>query len=175
MFVPLHAIADVTNAPMNYFAETHHVSSPTAGVRIIGRLRHGITPAQAAGRLDSLPATVTGLERAATRARLGLTPLDVAARTRATKAGLVTFARLLAATVSLTLFVGCGTVALLLFVRVKARRVELATCIALGASSAARARVRPRGAVVAEWARSRRCRCPGGRRAGCGRSSCRVA
>ena len=136
VFVPLHAIADVTDVPMNYFADTNHVSSPTAGVRIIGRLRDGITPAQAAGRLDSLPATVPGLERGGARTRLGLTPLDVAARTGATKAGLVTFARLLAATVSLTLLVGCGTVALLLFVRVEARRAELATCIALGASAA---------------------------------------
>ena len=135
VFVPLHAIADVTDVPMNYFAETNHVSSPTAGVQIIGRLRDAITPAQAAGRLDSLPATVPGLERAGTQIRLGLTPLDVAARTGATKAGLVTFARLLAATVSLTLLVGCGTVALLLFVRIEARRAELATCLALGASA----------------------------------------
>ena len=109
VFVPLHAIADVTDVPMNYFAETNHVSSPTAGVQIIGRLRDAITPAQAAGRLDSLLATVPGLERAGARTRLGLTPLDLAARTGATKAGLVTFACLLAATVALTLLVGCGT------------------------------------------------------------------
>ena len=161
---------------MNYFAETNHVSSPTAGVQIIGRLRDAITPAQAAGRLDSLPATVPGLERRGAQSRLGLTPLDIAARTGATKAGLVTFARLLAATVSLTLLVGCGTVALLLFVRVEARRVELATCIALGASSARLvARVRPRGRRGGRGRRARGVPMSWGCCAGCGRSSCRAA
>ena len=145
VFVPLHAIADVTDVPMNYFAETNHVSSPTAGVQIIGRLRDGITPAQAARRLDSLPPTVPGLERRGAQSRLGLTPLDIAARTGATKAGLVTFARLLAATVSLTLLVGCGTVALLLFVGSRrgapsSRPVSPLAPLRRGSSAASRSR-----------------------------------
>ena len=135
VFVPLHAIADVTGVPMNYFAETNHVSSPTAGVQIIGRLRDAITPAQAAGRLDRLPATVPGLERSghADQARPHAARPRGADRGHEGRAGDVRAPP--GRDRGLTLLVGCGTVALLLFVRIEARRAELATCLALGASA----------------------------------------
>ena len=109
------------------------------------------------------------------RTRLGLTPLDIAARTGATKAGLVTFARLLAATVSLTLLVGCGTVALLLFVRVEggarsSRPASRSVPRRHGWSAASRSRP--------PWwrgpRRSRPSQRPGHCCARCGRSSCRA-
>ena len=64
--------------------------------------------------------------------RIGLTPLDVAVLAGVTRAGLDTFAVVLAATVGLLLVVGCAAVALLLFVRIEARRTEFATRLALG-------------------------------------------
>ena len=68
--------------------------------------------------------------------RVGLTPLDVAVLAGVRRAGLDTFATVLAATVGLLLVVGCAAVALLLFVRIEARRTEFATRLALGGSVA---------------------------------------
>ena len=41
LYLPLHTIGDVASPLMNYFAEDGHVSSPTAGLRVYGRLGAG--------------------------------------------------------------------------------------------------------------------------------------
>lgn len=138
LYLPLHVIGDVSSPLINYFAEESHVSSPTSGLRVFGRIADGVDPASAVARLSAAASGTQpagGLHVDATT-RVGVTPLDVAVLARATRAGLATFVQLLAATVSLLLLVGCAAVALLLFVRIEARRTEFATRLALGGSVA---------------------------------------
>ncbi|MEO5821047.1 MAG: ABC transporter permease [Vicinamibacteraceae bacterium] len=136
LYIPLHTIGDVSSPLMNYFAEEGHVSSPTAGLRVFGRLADDADAAPAVARLTAAAsrAQERGSLRVDRETRVGVTPLDVAVLAAATRAGLATFAQLLAATVGLLLLVGCAGVALLLFVRIEARRTEFATRLALGGS-----------------------------------------
>ncbi len=138
LYLPLHTIGDVSGPLMNYFAEESHPSAPTAGLRVYGRLGTGVDPAVAVARLSAVVSRTEepGSPRERRMPRVGVTPLDVAVLARATRAGLDTFAQVLAATVGLLLVVGCAAVALLLFVRIEARRVEFATRLALGGSVA---------------------------------------
>jgi predicted permease len=138
LYLPLQTIGTVASPLTNFFAEAGHVSSPTAGLRVFGHLSEGVGLASAVARLSAAasgPAAPVGLRLDKTT-RVGATPLDVAVLARATRAGLHRFAQVLAATVGLLLFVGCAAVALLLFVRIEARRTEFATRLALGGSVA---------------------------------------
>ena len=113
-YLPFHTIADVGSPWMNYLADPSHQMSPTAGTKIIARLRPG-------SRLR----TIDGVE---------LTPIQEAAVPAISRVSVTQFARLLAATVALLLLIGCCTVGMLLLVRTEARRDEFSLCSALGAS-----------------------------------------
>ena len=56
LYLPLHSIADVGGPFNNYFAEPGHASSPSSGVKIVGRLHTRDTAEGAAARLSGLPA-----------------------------------------------------------------------------------------------------------------------
>ena len=130
LYLPFHVIGDIGPAVTNYFADPGHRSSPTSGVRMVGRLAEHITAAQAAARLASLDASTN-----ASTSIYVLTPVQAAAVPYAARAGMAQFARLLGITVLLLLAIGCGTVGMLLLIRTEGRREELALCVALGASA----------------------------------------
>ena len=130
IFLPLETIADVGPAWTNYFADPQHTSSPTAGVRMVGRLRHGQTLEELRVRLAALgpPPEAGG------QISWSVIGIQTAAVPAVAREGAVRFARLLTATVGLLVLIGCTTVGLLLLVRTEARREEFATCLALGAT-----------------------------------------
>jgi predicted permease len=130
LYMPLHTIAEIAATGTNYFGDSSYPTAATAGLRIFGRVRDDDTAAQAAIRLAGLRVS-DGSESA----HLGLTPIAIAAMPEAIRAAMVQFGRLLTATVLLLLLVGSGTVGLLHLIRIEARRSELATCLALGAST----------------------------------------
>jgi putative ABC transport system permease protein len=134
MYLALHTIGDIGSPFTNYFADAGHQSSPTAGVKIVARLREGTTVAEAAGRVSTLrmPAAGGGWSSPG----FVLTSINDSAIPMTARAGMAQFTRLLGTTVALLLLIGCGTVGSLLLIRTEARREELATCIALGASRA---------------------------------------
>lgn len=136
MFLPLETIADVGPSTTNYFAESQHTSSPTAGLGIIGRVRAGQTFEEARARL----ALVVPLPGRGGQVPWHVTDIQSAAIPAVAREGTVRFARLLTATVGLLVLIGCSTVGLLLLVRTEARREEFATCLALGATRAQLAR-----------------------------------
>jgi predicted permease len=128
IYLPLETIADVGSPIVNYFATPEHGSSPTEGLTILGRTREGESAAQIGARLGTLPS----FNKAAASFRL--LPINTTAIPAAARENTAHFARLLAATVALLLLIGCSTVGMLLLVRTEARRVEFATCLALGAT-----------------------------------------
>ena len=128
LYLPLHTIADVVSTSTNYFAAASHASAPTAGLRIIGRLRADDRPALVAGRLSATLGSASP-----NASRLELTSINAAAVPAAARSGMVRFAQLLSATMALLMLVGCGTVGLLLLLRTETRVSEFATCLALGA------------------------------------------
>ena len=142
LFMPLHAIEDVTPGGNNYLEGARADRyAPTSWIRLAARLPAGTPLADVDGQLNALAA------REASGPRFGMVAADIAALPMATRDGVVRFTRLLSITVALILLVGCATVALLLLVRTEDRRIELATCLALGAS-----RARLMGGVALEGA-----------------------
>jgi putative ABC transport system permease protein len=129
-YLPLHTLGEIGSPLTNYFADPAHSSAPTSGVKVIALLRAGTTPSEATARLAGLDVP----PNAGKPALFGLTPIEISAIPVTARAGMNQFAGLLAATVSLLLLIGCGTVGMLLLVRTEARRDEFALCVALGAS-----------------------------------------
>ena len=134
VYLPLQTIADVGPSFFNYFASPDSGSSPTAGVTIVGRARPRETPEQIGNRLGALT-QLTRVNAVARALPINSTAVPLAARETTAH-----FARLLAGTVTLLLLIGCCTVGMLLLVRTEGRRLEFATCLALGASRAQLAR-----------------------------------
>jgi predicted permease len=134
IYLPLHTIGDIGSPFTNYFADAAHQTSPSAGVKMIARLRNGSAVAEAAARIATLQ--LPGAGAGWTSPGFVLTPINESAIPMAARPGMNQFARLLGTTVALLLLIGCGTVGMLLLIRTEARREELATCIALGASRA---------------------------------------
>lgn len=132
-YLPFHTIADVADPRMNYFALPNVFASPTAGVMLVGR--SSLPPPQLNARLAALPSLAGWGD-----ARLTASPIETEAIPAASRAGMIQFGRILAATVVLLLLAGCMTVGMLLLVRTEARRDEFAMCLALGASRARLAR-----------------------------------
>lgn len=130
LYVPLSVIGDVGSSGTNYFADPAHPALPTAGVRIVGRLRDGESPAQAVSRLAAAAASSEWLDGAS----LDVTPLASAALKGDARTGVVAFSRMLTGTVVLLLLLGCAAIGLGLLMAIESRRRELATCLALGAS-----------------------------------------
>ncbi|HJR60289.1 MAG TPA: ABC transporter permease [Vicinamibacterales bacterium] len=131
IYLPFHTIADINSPDTNYFAEKGARSSPTAGTMILGRLRPGTSASEALARVTALePPPPPG--RAAPQTVL--VDVNTAAVPEIARTGMIRFARLLAATVGLLLFIGCTTVGMLLLIRTEARSGEFAMCMALGAS-----------------------------------------
>ena len=131
-YLPLMTIADVGNKLTNYFAEAGHVSSPSSGIKLVGRLGPATSAEQAAARLAAVD--MPGYRPGHPKPAFVLTPIHVAATPARARAGMLEFTRLLGTTVALLLFIGCGTVGMLLLIRTEARREEMAVCVALGAS-----------------------------------------
>ena len=132
VYLPFMTIAGVGSSNTNYFAEAGHPSSPTAGVRLVGKLRKEMSGEQAAARLAGLD--LPNYRAGGPRPAYVLTPINQAATPARARAGMIEFTRLLGTTVALLLLIGCGTVGMLLLIRTEARREELALCVALGAS-----------------------------------------
>jgi putative ABC transport system permease protein len=132
VYLPIMTIADIGSPLTNYFAEAGHVSSPTSGVKLVGRLGPTTSAEQAAARLAALE--MPGYRPGHPKPAYVLTPINLAATPARARAGMLEFTRLLGTTVALLLFIGCGTVGMLLLIRTEARREELALCVALGAS-----------------------------------------
>ena len=131
LYLPFHTIGDVDAGLTNHFAEAGHPSSPTSGTQIVARLRIDTSAEQALARVTALDPAGAGR---GTRPVYALTPINRAAIPVRARAGMAQFARLLGTTVAFLLFIGCGTVGMLLLIRTEARREELALCVALGAS-----------------------------------------
>jgi predicted permease len=144
LYVAFHTIADIGSPRTNYFADSTHPSSPTAGMVIIGRLKHGASAREAGDQIGALPPVARRGER-----RLAL-PISVAAVPAAARPSMERFSTLLLVTVGLLLLIGCTTVGMLLLVRTEARRAEFAMCLALGASRVRLARgIALEGALLA--------------------------
>ena len=94
LYLPLHTIGDVSSPLTNFFAEDGHASSPTAGLRVFGRLPHGADAGPAVARLSAAASRTRerGDLPADDTTRVGLTPLDVAVLAGVRRAGLDTFA-----------------------------------------------------------------------------------
>jgi predicted permease len=132
LYLPFMTIADVGSPITNYFAEEGHPSSPTSGVKLVGKLGTETSAAQAGSRLAGLD--LPGYRAGSPRPAYVVTPINLAAIPSRARAGMMEFTRLLGTTVALLLLIGCGTVGMLLLIRTEARREELALCVALGAS-----------------------------------------
>src|SRR5205085_3472162 len=107
-----------------------HMSSPTSGVGIVGRLRKGHTLDEARARLATLGPPPGRIGKMSWH----VADIQTAAIPAVTREGTLRFASLLGGTVALLVLIGCATVGLLLLVRTEARREEFATCLALGAT-----------------------------------------
>lgn len=144
-YLPFHTIGDVVPGT-NYFADSDHNMSPTAGTVIIGRLRANESVSSSQARFSTLKLPSTS----PTQATIELTDANTAAIPAAARPAMSRFSQLLGSTVGLLLVIGCGTVGLLLLVRTEERRAEFATCLALGASRARLARgIALEGALLA--------------------------
>jgi predicted permease len=141
LFMPLYTIGEVAGPRYDYFVEGLKGVSPSASLRVVGRLGSANAKYEALARLSNLQGPV-GFDNGT---RLGMMPMSRAAVPQASWAGMTQFAQLLAATVGLLLLAGCATVGMLLLIRTEARREELAVCLALGAS-----RARLAGGVASE-------------------------
>ena len=142
-YMPMFTLPVVIDSNSNYFMDGSSRSSPSAWLRVVGRLKSGDTVERAADRIgvhfDSLPVET----------RRGATPVFVDVNTAAlperSREGMKQFTQLLTMTVGLLLFIGSLTVGMLLLIRTESRRDEFAMCIALGAT-----RRRLGGGVVCE-------------------------
>jgi predicted permease len=134
LYVPLHAAGYFGRGTVNWFAEADTGYSPTAWVRIVGRLRPGSSVDQALAQLKAVD------ERP-----LVLTSAAVSSLPEASRPEMIQFGRLLGGAVALLLLVGALSVGMLLLVRTEARRDEFAMCLAIGAS-----RLRLAGGVALE-------------------------
>ena len=66
LYLPLHTIGDVSSPLTNFYAEDGHVSSPTAGLRVFGRLADG-----AESGTGGAPAVGRGVQHAGARRSAG--------------------------------------------------------------------------------------------------------
>ena len=119
---------------VNWFAEPSTAYSPTAWVRIVGRLHEGASPEQAAQQLS-----------AEARQSVFLTNVATAALPDAARPDMERFVALLGGAVGLLLIVGALSVGMLLLVRTEGRSDEFAVCLAMGAS-----RIRLAGGIALE-------------------------
>lgn len=128
LYLPFHTIADYGSPFINYFADPTQKTSPTAGMRMVARVR-------ANEPVDTLQARLANLPRVNVRTGVFVvTPLETTAVAVGARESMRQFAQLLAATVAMLILIGCLTVGMLLLVRTEARREEFAMCRALGAS-----------------------------------------
>jgi predicted permease len=126
IYLPLHAVqnTDVTGDGLGFL--DLDATSAVAWISVVGRLRQGSHPAQAAARLGALfPDTA---------ASNVVTSLNTAAIPRNALWSTRVFGGLMLVTVALLLATGCLAAGVLLLLRTEARRDELAMCLALGAS-----------------------------------------
>jgi predicted permease len=131
LYLPLRTIRDViTTGPTNFFDDPAVRESPVAWVTIAARLRTGMSTADAVAALDLFARRVPSMRGSEAE----LQSAAIAAIPAAARPAMSGFAHLLAATVGLLLLIGCLTVGSLLLMRTEARRDELGTCLALGAS-----------------------------------------
>jgi predicted permease len=137
LFLPLETVGDVVGSSINFFALPVNAttSSPTAWIRIAGRLASGASSVQVTERLGAMSFQFGGRPRSFRgRGAIELTPVTLAAIPEAVRPGMRQFARLLATTITLLLLIGSLTVGVLLLMRTEARRDEFALCLALGAT-----------------------------------------
>ncbi|MEX2272374.1 MAG: ABC transporter permease [Vicinamibacterales bacterium] len=129
LFMPLHVVEDVQSAG-NFLQQARAKGfSPNAWISIVGRVAAGASHQDMAARLSAVPVWSHPKDP-----KPQVEALDASALPRRDRASVVRFTRMLSMTVGLLLVAGCGTVALLLLVRTEERRLEFATCRALGAS-----------------------------------------
>ena len=137
IFVPVMAAPLVAPSKENFFSSglvttEDGAFSPTSWLRIVGRLKPGVTRETAAGELSVMARLAS--EARGTEVRFSLTPATAAALPDRFRDSIVSLAWLLAGTVFVVLLVGCAGLAGLLLAHMEKRRRELATRLALGAS-----------------------------------------
>lgn len=128
VYLPLHTASQIGPRTANYFSDAGTVSSPTAWLTIIGRMRAG-DERQASAQMLALAQKTQGTMR-----EYVLTSVQTAALPPLSRQGIADFTHLLSLTSGLLLLIGCAAVGMLLLVRTEARRDEFAVCIALGAT-----------------------------------------
>jgi putative ABC transport system permease protein len=139
VFVPLTAAPLVAATRENFFSNKLVTTedggfSPSSWLRIVARLRPGVSCETAEGEMSVLARRAS--ERRDSPMRFSLTPAVVAALPDCIRASNVSLAWLLGGIVFVVLLVGCAGLAGLLLAQVERRRRELATRTALGASRA---------------------------------------
>ena len=139
VFVPFMAAPLVASIKWNFFSSglvttEDGAFSPVSWLRIVGRLKPGVTPATAAAELAVIAGRIS--ERRASEVRFSLTPATTAALPERFRGSIGRLAWLLGGTVFIVLLVGCAGLAGLLLAHMEKRRRELATRLALGASRA---------------------------------------
>jgi predicted permease len=103
-------------------------------LRVIGRLREGVTVAQAEGAIEAAYRQQHPAPPGRTPEKLRFQPLATTALGGDAAAAVRRFVMLLIGVVSLTLLIGCANIANLLLARAAGRRREVGVRLALGAS-----------------------------------------
>jgi putative ABC transport system permease protein len=137
LFVSLRSVPLLSSVPMTFF-DTEPVEgfSPLAWMKLIGRLKAGVTVERAEAETEfrqrsRLLANGVPPDRITRAAQL--LPLTLAALPLQTRSETASFLSLLGGTVGLLLLLTCATVAALLLARIERRRRDLAVRAALGA------------------------------------------
>ena len=139
VFVPLMAAPVVAAMRENFFGSGTVTTedgafSPTSWLRVVGRLKAGVTPAMATAEVAAIAGRAS--RGPGDEIRFSLTPAVAAAVPDRVRGTNVDLARLLSGIVAVVLLVGCAGLGGLMLAQTESRRRELATRAALGASRA---------------------------------------
>jgi predicted permease len=137
---PVNLFIPLTHAPRvrtGFFAGPAMLTDRgRSWVRVVGRLRPGVSPAVAAAKMEATYRVYHPVNGGATEDPLQLAPLRAGAFGGENNAAVSRFVALLMTVVGLTLLLGCANLANLLLSRAAARRREIGVRMAIGAGRA---------------------------------------